>query len=148
MSTCWILVANAARGTLYRSDAQLGKLTEVRGFQHPESRVKVSDLLSDDRGRTRAGPNGNHSALDAHTDPRRNEAAEFARELGETLRAGRVRNAYDEVLVVAPPRFLGLLRDELDPETARTVTQEIGHDWTSVADARELSSRIRATRTA
>ncbi len=142
MSTCWVLVANSARGTIYSANLQLEKLTAIHSFEHPESRVKVRELLSDDRGRTRAFPGGNHSAYEAPTDPHQAQGLVFARELGHALRAGRVANRYDHLVVVAPPRFLGLLRDQLDIDTRRLVWEELNHDWTGITHQRELTGLL------
>jgi protein required for attachment to host cells len=143
MPTCWVMVSNGARGVLYSADAQFQKMTEMRQFEHPESRVKARDIYSDDRGRTRGYGNGPRHAMDPDTEPKRIQMQNFAREIGEALRAGRVKNQYDNLVIVAPPRFLGLLREQLDTDTGRMVAEEIPHDWTSIAQPRDLAERIR-----
>ncbi len=150
----WVLVCNAARGVLYSTDTQLQKLEEVQQFEHPESRAKARDLYTDDVGSRRdstaagGGNSSNHqkSGMDPHTEFHRIEAEKFAKEVSDTLRAGRVHDRFDQLIVIAPPRFLGLLRQQLDTDTARRVVEEVQHDWTSVTHTRELLDRLRDAR--
>lgn len=147
----WVLVCNAARGVLYTTDTQLQKLEELAQFEHPESRAKARDLYTDDVGSRydahavggRNGGNHQRSGMEPHTEFHRIEAEKFAREVAEALRSGRVRNRFEQLIVVAPPRFLGLLRGEIDTDTARAVVEELPHDWTSVTHTRELLDRLR-----
>ena len=59
--------------------------------------------------------------------------------VGRYLEKARVEHRFDELVLVAPPRFLGALRKELDKEVAKLVKDELPKDL-SWFNARELES--------
>ncbi len=87
---------------------------------------------------------------DSHHGERRNEARDsarghaamvFAGELAERLRQGRNANQFGELVLVAAPRFLGVLRDALDSATASRVRGTLDKDYAGLND-RELLKRL------
>jgi len=142
VATHWVLVADAAHAQVYESDVMFEQLQPIESWVHPASRVKAKELVAGDRGSTRQGPDGAKSALSRHTDPHRATVDVFARELAEALRAGRVEHRFERLVLVAPPMFLGHLRQNLDEETSRAVVSAVSRDWFGV-EARELAERVR-----
>ena len=73
-------------------------------------------------GRLGAGPYANayHWAEDIQL--------RFARRIARVLDEGQRQNRYDRLIVMAPPEFLGLLREEMPAAVRATVTAEIGKD--------------------
>lgn len=77
-------------------------------------------MMADANGRRPAGPpvtvrpaaTGRPAAA-PDTAPKWVEAQKFARQLAGRLEAGLNARAYDSLAVVAPPQFLGLLRQVL-----------------------------------
>jgi protein required for attachment to host cells len=61
----------------------------------------------------------------------------FARRVGDYLDQARQERRYDQLVLVAPPKFLGALRKELRKEVEKLVADELPKDlsWLS---AREL----------
>lgn len=144
VATHWVLVADAAHAQVYESDVMFEQLLPLDSWVHPASRVKAADLVAGDRGATREGPAGTiKSAFERHTDPHRATVDAFARELAGALRAGRVEHRYERLVLVAPPVFLGHLRQNLDHETSRSVVSAVSRDWFGV-EARELAERVRS----
>ncbi len=132
----WILVANGSEARIYAAGALLSDLAVVRTLDHPKSRMRSRELDSDDRGRTREGPNLPHSAMDGYDTPQDREVVVFGREVAEVLRQGLDDRAYERLIVVAPPRFLGVLRDVWSPRVAARVVASLDRDWTDFeADA-------------
>jgi protein required for attachment to host cells len=120
----------------------------IKEFEHPDSRVKGSELMADDRGRTR--PRSKKSvrgaAVARPTPPREVEARKFSRELADFLRLGRAHNQYRKLILVAPPQFLGLLRDAIDGPVALSIEATVAKNFcgqhpATIADAvREIMS--------
>src|SRR5581483_455492 len=109
----WILIGNSSRARLYAATGER-PWRLLLAIEHPESRAKTRDLVTDDRGCVRqSGRNAAKPAMDSRTSPKELEAIRFAARIAGVLRAGLDRHAYEEVAIVAPPRFLGLLRREL-----------------------------------
>ena len=121
------------------SDSQRALLLRNEGTEIHPSLVVVERIApvrstnesgdSDTSGRRSGGSNriahfGARSALE-QSDTRRLQTLEFAdqltNELTKMLRQGRFKN----VVLAAPPAFLGALRDAMPPEVARRVAAEI-----------------------
>ena len=55
-------------------------------------------------------------------------ARTFAREVGRYLDQARNEHRYDQLVLVAPPKFLGALRKELHKEVEKLVVDELPKD--------------------
>lgn len=128
MTRTWVLVADSSRAKLFAADKPLAPLHEIESFAHPESRAKTQDLTSDRPGRSL----DNKTFMDYDTEPKRQEAIVFARQLGDHLREGRNKGLYQKLYVVAPPQFLGILRDKLDSQTSELIAGELPKDLTQI----------------
>jgi protein required for attachment to host cells len=127
---CWIIIADAAKARVFsvRGDRSL-ELVEQR--KHPLSRARTHDLGSAQPGRIRKGKGSQtRSAMEPRTDAHDVELNQFATEIADTLQTARLRGEYDELAIIAPPRFLGLLRKEIDPKTAACVRSFTASDLT------------------
>lgn len=124
MSVHWILVCDAASAVIYESDALLEELTLVES-------VSPHHLGS-------AG----HDASGAHQDPHKVDEERYARMAAAALNTGNDQHRFERLIVVAPPHFLGELRNALSTGTARKVVLSVHHDWTKLG-LRELATQIR-----
>jgi len=136
----WVMVANSSRARLFERRAAGSDLALVREFEHPESRAKGGDLVSDRPGHT-ATDQGRRTALDPDTEPKRIAQEQFARELGHALEQGRVQNRYGGVVLVASAPFLGILRAQLPEGVRAQVREAIDKDYTALAE-RELAAQL------
>ena len=71
---------------------------------------------------------GARHAIERENDPRQREAIRFAREIARALEEARRNAEFDQLIVVAGPSFLGLLRAELAPATKACVVHEVHKD--------------------
>ena len=113
MTTTWILSANSSRATLFSTDSPTAPLTQLAEFDNPDARAKSSELGADRPGRTYDRHGAGRHAMEFELDPQKREQLRFAKALADTLDKGRVENAYERLVLVASPTFLGMLRDEL-----------------------------------
>ncbi|MEZ4451533.1 MAG: host attachment protein [Nannocystaceae bacterium] len=130
----WILIADAARARIFAVEGPRDPWVAVDVEDHPEGRLRGVDLVSDRPGRSFHSSAPARSAMEPHTDPREVEAQRFARALAERALAGRREGAYESLVLVAPPRFLGHLRSALAPGVAERVSASIDADLTHFAD--------------
>ena len=93
--------------------------------------------MADANGRKPAGlPMGMRSGSSARpgaapdTDPKWVEAQKFARELAARLKGGLQEHAYDSLVVVAPPQFLGLLRHAISEQVKGRLVLWLDKDLT------------------
>lgn len=104
MMMTWVLVANSAIASLYHSsNLRVGALHLFKEYVHPESRKKVSDLISDKQGhyQTDGGARGAYSK----SHPKEVEAEHFAQELIDELKIHCNFDAIKSLLIVAPDGF-------------------------------------------
>ena len=142
-----VLVADASRARLYERDAAPNKLLVVQEFEHPEGRAKASDLMADKAGRTlSSGPTSTaRSVMQYRTDPKDVEAEKFARELVQHLVASFDAHELDDLVIAAPPKFLGLLRSTLATHHDHISDRVIAwheKDYTNITHVRELSELL------
>lgn len=139
----WILIANGSRAVCYSRDPRKASWTLAREaeFEHAESRMKGSDLVADRPGGLR-GHGSDSTKYVPRSDPRRNEAESFARELGarlaDALKAGR----YAKLTLVASNPFLGVLAAQLPAAVRAAVDAQLAHDYTQLA-VNELQARLK-----
>lgn len=113
----WILVADEHRGRILSwsgNDAPMHEVCDFVNHSRPESRELTSTDLTRRRGKTQ-GP-GRATQSSVH----------FARQLAAALDAARVKQAFARLVLVAPPRFLGVLRPQLPPQSADCVVRTVG----------------------
>ena len=138
----WIVIADASRGRLYTSSQKGQAWTLLEEFEHPDSRAKNRDLEPVEQGRTRQSFGAGHRpGMAPTTEPKEVEAEHFARELAGKLAEGAARHAYSALALVAPPHFLGQLKNSLDGQSAKCVVATIDKDYTR-SDLRELMTRL------
>ena len=131
MSTIWVLVADSARARLLEADGPRGALTELKSLVHPEARLRNQDLDTDTPGTTVP-----------HADSHAHAAEVFARELGDTLNEGWKDGQFDRLVLAAPPRFLGLLREVLPDGVLGCVGNEVNRDLLQFTDLTELRHHL------
>lgn len=127
MSVTWIMVANASQAKLFANHGPKKGLRLLKEFMHPESREKTSNLVSDRSG-ANSGPG--HGAFIQATDPKHHEAERFAQEVARELDDGRVKNAYDRLILVASAPFMGLVNNCLPGQVRSKVSESIDKDYT------------------
>jgi protein required for attachment to host cells len=125
MANTWVLVADSSAAHIYSTRTVRGPLKLVESHAHPESRAKATEVYADGPGRVhdRFGP-GRH-AVEGRVDLHAEEAQRFARELAERLAAGHHEQSFQRLIIMAPPAFLGALRNALPKPVAATVTAEV-----------------------
>ena len=123
MGVTWVLVADSSRARIF-SKTGTEPLTEEQGFIHPEARYHEQNLTSDLPGRG-AGVGGERHGVASKTPPKRHEAVTFSKQVADHLEAARTQGRFSKLLVVAPPAFLGMLREQFSSALSTLVSQEI-----------------------
>ncbi len=139
----WILVANAAKARIFQSDGR--GLVEISDAIHTASAAHGHDLLADSAGRRGQGPagRGDRPGLGSDEPRQREEAERFARQLSALLKSGLDDHAYEGLVLVAPPHFLGLLKKHLGHTVARRVDATLDRDLVQ-HEAADIESWIHA----
>lgn len=125
MAGTWIVVAHRAGARIFENHGRGSGLTLFEQLDNEEGRLKNSELDSDRQGSSGHSSNPGRNALTREESAQERAASDFARELAERLRRGRNDNAFQDIVLVAEPGFLGMLRETLDDPTSATVRAEV-----------------------
>jgi protein required for attachment to host cells len=136
MANTWIVAADASRARVLQV-AGRERLVEVESMLNPGGRLHNREVNTDATGRFR-GPDrpGGHASDDENRTIDHYDEV-FAKRVGEYLDKARNEHLYDELVLVAPPKFLGMLRKELGKEVEKLVADEVPKDL-SWLNTREL----------
>jgi protein required for attachment to host cells len=116
-------------------------LESVETIDHLEGRLRNADHDTDRAGRTH-DTSGTRHGLERHESATERAGADFARTLARRIGQLRVDHAYDRVVLVAEPSFLGMLRGACDDATAKTIASTVAKDLSWVA-TRDLPAHLR-----
>lgn len=143
----WLVVADAGRTRIFRTDAKLDTLTELKDEQHAQVRMKTSELVSDRAGRVNTGGSG-RSAFGAQTDPHENEELKVAHDLAAQLHQDFEQHRFAHLYLMASPVFLGRVRKELSPQVERSIIETLNRDYThhTVAEIHAHARSLHAQR--
>jgi len=136
--TVWVLVADEALARILRRPEEGGDLEDVEALTDPAVHAKEGDFQRDASGR-RAGvaPQGSPQhrlrgtasvTASAGDEEQHLEAQAFARRVAQHLAGAWRQKRFDELRIVAAPRFLGQLRKELDAHVSAVVSDELDKD--------------------
>lgn len=141
-------VPSNGSGNIHRTAA----LDEVARIDRPSARQRGRELTTDrpgrvfdSRGRTGVGPPSaaRHSAQ-SDENPHTVEIERFAKDVARRLDSERRKRPMNEVVLIAAPRFLGVLRPHLSVPTRGLVRREIARDLTHSEDAPILRAAFAA----
>ena len=131
----WILVGDGRKAMVLRNDG-LAEAPNLHCIATRETRVPATrEIGSDAPGRAFAAVAAMRSAV-AETDWHDLEERRFAAGLAADLNAAAHDGRYEHLIVVAPPRILAELRQDLSGEAKARLQAEIDKDLTrhTIAD--------------
>jgi len=137
----WIAVADSAHAAIYAQAAPGAALAAVPGGALASPNLKGGEIVSDRPGRAFDSAGQGRHAMESEVDPRRQETLAFVREVAALLEARAKRNEFDRLVLVAPPRTLGDLREALDKTVKSRVAAEIAKDLVALKPD-ELRARL------
>lgn len=138
----WVLIADRTRAEiLHALPENLGPYPTLQCFTHEEGRMLPQDRDSDAPGRMQLA-GGMRSAVEPHEDRWHVEAQRFAQRLVTFLDQARHDRRFDQLLVIAPPAFLGVLRAAMPEVLHRCVVHEEGMNLLPLSPS-ELQQRLR-----
>lgn len=149
MDAAWIVSANAGRAMIFAQENLNGPLKEINDMANPAVRLRTSETESDKIGPTAAtksihnvGGATPNKTYEPRQTPEARQSELFARAISDYLRQGQNEGRFRNVILVAPPEFLGALRDQLDPGVKKIVSKQINKDYTQ-SKGPQLLEKIR-----
>lgn len=128
MKTNWILVANQAEAQIYSSDQLPGSLSLVEVLANKEGTAHPRDLVSDAPGRAFDSRGLGRHAMEPNTGVKEEQRRKFVKKMVDRLQSARVKGDFDQLVLLAAPAVLGVLRKTLTPDLEKTVIKEISKD--------------------
>ncbi len=119
------------RGARFLINRGIGKgLSELKEISADEAGIDVE--YADDRGRSRAAPGMAQHAVGSRNAEEVQERELFARHVARTAQDLWRRGSYDRLVLAAPPRMLGLLRERLGNELMSNLVVDLAKDLLKV----------------
>ncbi len=137
--TTYIVVADAARARIFTRDALT--LIEQENLVHAEGRLHEGDLVTDSPGADVHEATSSAARASDEGTASQHEKEMFAKQLAQRLYTARTQNSLEKLIIVAPPKFLGLLRDKLDAPTQKLVIHTLSKDL-SKASLEEIQNAV------
>jgi protein required for attachment to host cells len=142
--TVWVLVADGKQASIY----QLGKAEKViplpGNAKHPHYETSAALELSEVAGmhwqaqsaeEYQVGRNATGMVFESaggarhmsapHVDVRREVKEHFATMVAGEVNSARAKKSFDQIIVIAPPLILGVLREHFDKDTRNAIKAEL-----------------------
>lgn len=128
MQTTWVIAADSSRARIFEMGEDKEHLREIEDMVNPEGRQVGREIQTAPDGRF-----GSKGGTQAHTSqpqstPREHDVEMFSKQLGHFLDEACDQHRFDSLCVIAPPKFLGLIRDNLGDAARKAVQEEIPKD--------------------
>ena len=145
-STLCVLVADEAIAKFMLQRKPGEELVEMQALADPQAHARESDHHRDAHGRRHAGEGsgargGGNATTSAGVSDRHLEAGRFAKAVAAELSKALREQRFDRLHIVAAPRFLGLLRQEMGKDVTAVVEEESAKDLIHL-DAAALTAHL------
>ncbi len=128
MNTIWILVASQAEAQIYSANRLPGGLTLVRTLSHAEGAAHARDLTSDGPGRVHDRMGSARHSMEPDTGVKEEERRRFVKEIVDQLETARLNGKFNQLVLLAAPAVLGVIRKAVAGDLKKAVIKEISKD--------------------
>lgn len=133
----WVVVVDRARAAFYEKSADDAAYHAITQLDNPEGKERGRHLVSDRPGRTfesftRSGHGQTGAARHAYSSevsPHEEAARELVARVASRLTSEADDHRYDELVLVAEPHMMGMLKGALPAKLAQRVSRQIEKDW-------------------
>lgn len=139
----WALVTNGVAAKIVRG---LRKQDDLEPIEMATGAVSthLRDIMADKSGRSfSSGSPGARSAMEPGADPVKRDMQDFARETLSFLDEEHRKGEFEQLAIIAAPRMLGILRQEMPSTLADAVMFEHAGNYLHVTD-HELKGTVSA----
>jgi protein required for attachment to host cells len=139
MHTTWVIAADSERARIFELSDRGDKLQEIEDMFNPEGRQQEREINTDREGRFAQGANAGSSPSNpgpgARSNPghtaepqqtiREHDIEMFTKQVVRYIDQARNEHRFDKLRVIAAPKMLGLIRQNLSKEAQKMVEEEI-----------------------
>ncbi|CEG57278.1 host attachment protein [Legionella fallonii] len=123
----WVLITDSNDCRIYQYIKKPHQLTLIKEIKHPENKLRDTDLTSDKPGHYGTSSSA-RGAFSQQTDPKEIKIEDFSRSIAKELDSDRNTNAYEKLIVIAPPHMNGLLFQHINKHVKELITHNIEKD--------------------
>jgi len=134
MDKTWVVVADSSHARIFQLRDDRQALDELEDLSNAPGRADNRQLQTDANAQFNS-PSGAHHSYQPQEDAVQHEVHQFARKLGHRLSTAAAQNKYQQLCLIAAPKFLGLLRDSLDKPVRRLVVAELDKNFAAFDQA-------------
>lgn len=128
MNTSWVIVANQVEAQIYSSKHAAWDIELLKTLHHEEGAAHARDLVSDAPGRGHDQVGSSRHGIEPNTGVKEESLRRFVKEVVEFVEAAYLNNDFDQLVILAAPAVLGVIRKSLSNGLARAVAKEIPKD--------------------
>ncbi|WII71985.1 host attachment protein [Bdellovibrio sp. 22V] len=137
----WIVVVNRVEAKVFEYNNRNGsEVTYVTKLANPRGRLRSKEINADKPGFF-SNMVSHGSRYQKAQSPTERVAQEFAIKVCDFLDDSSQQRAFDDLILIAEPQFLGRLRNTLCKEVSRKVSREIAKDL-GIVTREELKERL------
>jgi protein required for attachment to host cells len=135
MNTTWILAADGTRARIFAMEGT--EVQEVEDLSNPRGRDAERDINTDKQGNWNGGgrQQGASHSYEPDVTPLKHEEEKFAKAIGDFLDKASLEKRFDKLCVIAPPEFMGRLRDKMGEQAKKCIKEELVKDISWFSDA-------------
>jgi protein required for attachment to host cells len=142
-SVTWLVIADGGRARLIARRSEEPRYSTLRELMSIAEQVPSRELAADRPGRSHESATTARHALEPRSDPHERAKEAFAQEVAKALSEANAAEAFDRLILVAPPRVAAALRRVLDKPVLAKIVGELAKDLTKVPD-HELGGHLDA----
>jgi len=128
----WALIADGSRARIFENSGHEHAWANVDGMIFTSGHSATFDLASGEQQAADGAAGARRSQNEPHSDPYGDVKSRFARQLCDVLADGLERDAYQRLIIAAPPAMLGILRRTLSDKVRGRIVGEFDHDLTKI----------------
>lgn len=133
MHKSWIVIVSKSNARIFERNKK--KLKLVKYLENPSVSLSEKDHVSDRRGSMAQGGGYGHQSFSPKTDAKTVAEEKFAKEVNDFLGVSRNHHKYDDLVIVAEPSFLGVIKSNLNKEVNKQVIDFINKDFSNKSDS-------------
>ena len=122
-----VVVADQCEARFFNATDHGLALMPAGTLHDPDGRKKEHELVTSGPGSGVSGGHG-HYTLQPHGTHKEHDVELFARRIAATLISGSEAGEFDDIALIAAPRFLGALRKAIPAALHAKIRHEIHHD--------------------
>ena len=130
--TTWIVMADGSRARIVKPRGEAPGFDIIIEVADEEARLPTREIVSDKPGRMQESAYSGRHAEDPRSDAHQERKAQFLRSLAERLNRAAGAAQFDDLILFAPPRALGELRQALDGGARSRIKAEAAKDLTKL----------------